>query len=111
MTGQYDICFQEHLKIAERGYPLAECQVGYFYLSGYGTEVNLEKGVYWTRRAAEHADRDAQFNLAALYEEGRGVEIDLRQALAWYRLAAAQGHEAAKEKCKQAAMFPEYSAL
>ena len=30
-SGQYDLCFRGHLELAEQGYPLAECQVGYFY--------------------------------------------------------------------------------
>ena len=37
-TGQYAQCFQGHLALAERGYPLAECQVGYFYYEGLGVE-------------------------------------------------------------------------
>ena len=47
-----------------RGYPLAECQIGYFYYEGLGVEKDLEKALYWTRRAAEHGDRDGQYNLA-----------------------------------------------
>ena len=27
-TGQYEQCFRGHLQLAEKGYPLAECQVG-----------------------------------------------------------------------------------
>lgn len=35
-TKQYDKCFDGHLALAKQGYPLAECQVGYFYLKGLG---------------------------------------------------------------------------
>ena len=35
-------------------YPLAECQIGYFYYDGLGVEKDLEKALYWTRRAAEY---------------------------------------------------------
>lgn len=42
-TGQYEQCFRGHLQLAEKGYPLAECQVGYFYLEGIGVQKNLEK--------------------------------------------------------------------
>lgn len=34
-TEQYEKCFEGHLELASKGYPLAECQVGYFYISGY----------------------------------------------------------------------------
>lgn len=65
---QYDKCFEGHLVLAEQGYPLAECQIGYFYYEGLGVEKDLEKALYWTRRAAEHGDRDGQCNLAWFYE-------------------------------------------
>ena len=62
-TEQYDKCFAGHLELAEKGYPLAECQVGYFYYRGLGVEKDLAKALYWTQRAAEHGDRDGQYNL------------------------------------------------
>ena len=83
-TRQYEKCFEGHLALAEKGYPLAECQVGYFYYDGLGVEKNLEKAVYWTRRSADHGDRDGQYNLAWFYEEGVGVERDSEQAVFWY---------------------------
>lgn len=45
-TGQYEKCFEGHLALAEKGYPLAECQVGFFFLEGYGVERNPEKGFF-----------------------------------------------------------------
>lgn len=100
-TQQYDKCFEGHLALAEQGYPLAECQVGYFYYDGLGVEKDLEKAVYWTRRAAEHGDRDGQCNLAWLYEDGIGVERDMDMARYWYQKAALQNHDLAIEKCKE----------
>ena len=35
-AGEYEACFKRHLELAEQGYPLAECQVGWFYLKGQG---------------------------------------------------------------------------
>ena len=99
LSEQYDKCFQGHLELAEQGYPLAECQVGYFYLEGLGVQADAAQAVYWTRRAAEHSDRDAQFNLAWFYEEGIGVPKDAAKARIWYARAAAQGHEEAAAKC------------
>lgn len=64
-----------------RGYPLAECQIGYFYYYGLGVEKDLEIAVYWTRRAADHDDRDAQYKLARFYEDAVGVECDMEQAI------------------------------
>lgn len=104
-TAQHEKCFEGHLELAEQGYPLAECQVGYFYLDGIGTEKDLEKALYWTQRAAEHGDRDGQCNLAWIYEEGIGVAIDLEKAKYWYHQAARQNHDLAMDKCKEFGIF------
>lgn len=98
---QYEECFQGHLTLAQQGYPLAECQVGYFYYDGLGVEKDLGKAVYWTRRAADHGDRDGQCNLAWFHEDGIGVARDMEQAIFWYRKAALQEHDLAMEKCKE----------
>lgn len=94
-------CFEGHLALAEKGYPLAECQTGYFYFEGIGVERDIDKAVYWTRRSAEHGDRDAQFNLGRFYDEGIGVEANAEEAKHWYRLSALQDHSAAMEKCTE----------
>ena len=84
-TGQYERCFQGHLALAEQGYPLAECQVGYFYYEGLGVEQDLEKSLYWTRRAAEHGDRDAQRNMADWFDwtdsAGKKEELIMRSMM------------------------------
>ena len=100
-TGQYEQCFRGHLQLAEKGYPLAECQVGYFYLEGIGVQKNLEKAFYWTERAAQHGDRDAQFNLGWFYENGIVVPKDLKWAERWYVRAASQRQKEALEKIKK----------
>lgn len=98
---QYDECFAGYLPLAEQGYPLAECQVGYFYLEGLGVEKDLEKAFYWTKRAANHGDRDGQSNLAWFYEEGVFVDANLEKAKHWYKVSAQQGQEVSREKCKE----------
>lgn len=100
-TQQYDKCFSGHLVLAEQGYPLAECQIGYFYFDGLGCEKDIAKAVCWTRRAAEHGDRDGQYNLAWFYEDGIGVAQDMEKAKEWYKKAAQQNHDMAMDKCKE----------
>lgn len=98
---QYEKCFAGHLALAEQGYPLAECQVGYFYYEGIGVAKDIGKAVYWTESAARHGDRDGQYNLACFYEEGIGVEPDMEKARYWCRRAAEQKQEEAVKKCKE----------
>lgn len=100
-TKQYEKCFQGHMLLAVQGYPLAECQVGYFYYDGLGVEKDLDKALLWTKRAAEHGDRDGQYNLAYFYEEGLGVDRNLALAKYWYKQAALQNHDMAIEKCSE----------
>lgn len=97
-TKQYEACFSGPLALAEKGYPLAECQVGCFYLEGLGVEKNPEKAFYWTQRAALHGDRDAQYNLGWFYETGTSVPQDMEQAVHWYQLAAQQRQKEALDR-------------
>ncbi len=99
-AGEYGRIFSGLLPLAEQGYPLAECQVGYFYAQGLGVERNLDKALLWTRRAAEHGDRDGQFNLGCFYEEGTVLARDMEQAALWYQRAARQGHTEAAERLR-----------
>lgn len=48
ITGRCEKCFEGHLALAEQGYPLAECQVGYFYCEGLGVKRDLEQALFWT---------------------------------------------------------------
>ncbi len=100
-TQQYEKCFEGHLALARQGYPLAECQVGYFCYEGLGVQKDIGKAIFWTRRAADHGDRDGQYNLAWFYECALGVERDMEQAVFWYQKAALQGHDLAVKKCTE----------
>ena len=75
--------------------------MGYFYHEGLGVEQDLSQAFAWTKRAAEHGDWDAQYNLAEFYEEGIGTAADLAQAKYWYQQAAGQNHSLALKKCQE----------
>ncbi len=66
LKGDYASCFRGHMALALRNYPLAECQIGYFYWEGLGVSKDLGKALYWTQRAADHGDPDAPNNLAEI---------------------------------------------
>ncbi len=48
------------------------------------------------RKAAEHGDAEAQFELGRCYAKGNGVSKDMSEATKWYRKAAEQGHAGAQ---------------
>lgn len=64
---QYDMCFSGHMELAEKGYPLAECQIGYFYLEGIGVERDLEKAKIWYKAAAQQG-QDLAINKCREYQ-------------------------------------------
>ncbi len=102
-TKQFEKWFDGYRRIAEEThYPLAECQLGYCYLEGIGTKKDIERAVFWTLQAAEHGDRDAQYNMGCIYESGLVPCTDEKDAGYWHRKAAQQGHDLAMEKLRAA---------
>lgn len=92
----YETCLKEMQKLAEKGYALAQCQVGYFYLNGYGTKKNEQLGFYWSMQGAINGDHDAAENVGSCYELGLGTKLDLTQAKVWYEIAIQRGAKGAK---------------
>ena len=99
-AGEYGRIFSGLLPLAEQGYPLAECQVGYFYAQGLGVERDLDRALLWTRRAAEHGDRDGQFTLGCFFAVGTALARDMALAAVGYLRAARQGHTEAGERLR-----------
>ena len=58
-TQQYEKCFEGHLALAEQGYPLAECQIGYFYYDG-------DMEIYWDD---SDYDYDEEYEIDDLFDE------------------------------------------
>ncbi len=73
---------------AERGYRIAQNNLGVLYLDGLGVPQDVEKAAYWYRQSAEQGDQVAQTNLGVLYREGTGVPQSMEIAFQWFELAA-----------------------
>jgi len=69
--------------------------------------------VKWWRKAGEHGNADAQYNLAGCFEKGEGVMRNFVEAYKWAKRAAAQGNQAAQKKSEEllGKMNPEQTAL
>lgn len=50
------------------------------------------------RKAAEHGDKEAQYNLAICYNDGTGIAKDETEALGWLHKAAEQGYAEAQNR-------------
>ena len=65
----------------------------------YGYPIDLEKAVYWGKKAAVQGDARAQFFLSSMYMHGRGgLEKDAHQSFYWCEKSADQGLFAALER-------------
>ena len=49
--------------------------------------VRMRKEADGMRKAAEHGDANAQYNLGLMYDNGQGVTQDHTEAVRWYRKA------------------------
>jgi len=83
------------INAANGGLPVAQNELGIFYLSGKLGVSDLPAAVAWFDRAAQANFAPAQNNLAALYERGTGVAQNYENAVQLYTLAAQQGHAGA----------------
>ena len=55
------------------------------------------EAVKWYRKAAEHGNAVAQYNLGLMYANGIGVIKNPAQAHAWFNVAGSNGNEDAKK--------------
>lgn len=73
---------------AERGYRIAQNNLGVLYLDGLGVRQSDVMAAYWYRQSAEQGDQVAQTNLGVMYREGTGVPQSMEIAFQWFELAA-----------------------
>jgi TPR repeat protein len=81
-------------KNAENGVILDQYLVGIMYFEGYGLNRDIDKSLYWLRKAADGGFPKAQNDLGLIYcgSHIRGVvPQDLPQGLMWLRKAAEAG--------------------
>jgi len=65
---------REYLARAEAGDAKAQCNLGYAYAHGEGADLDFDKALLWTRKAAEQGLAEAQSNLGKMYLDGTAGE-------------------------------------
>ena len=90
--GDYETALAEWQPLAERGFTLAQYNLGRMYYRGEGVEQNFTEAKKWFDLAAAQQYAPAQASLAVLYEKGQGVTADHKEAVKWYEFAAEQGY-------------------
>ncbi len=81
---------------AEKGYSVAQYNLGFMYAEGLGVVQDDAEAVKWYRKAAERVIAVAQYNMGVMYQMGRGVAQDDAEAVKWYRKAAEKGFAVAQ---------------
>lgn len=81
---------------ADAGNAKAEMLLGTVYATVNLPSHDPEKSAYWTRKAAEQGDIDAQVRAGYLFRQGEGVPKDLAESVRWFRAAAVRGNQYAE---------------
>ena len=66
----FDTALAEWLPLAEAGDVPSQYQIAVLYLRGDGVPQDYAEAVKWFRKAADHGEADAQFNLGHMYAQG-----------------------------------------
>ncbi len=88
IADQHETAFIYLKAAAERGYRIAQNNLGVLYYEGLGVSQDFEQAAYWYQLSAEQGDQVAQSNLGVLYREGIGVPQDMETAYKWFELAS-----------------------
>jgi len=92
-----DSAFLYYRKSGERGCAAAQFNIGCFYSSGTGVDVDKAEAAQWFELAANQGRANAQNNLGVLYLTGQGVPQDRKKAAELFRAASKQGHANARQ--------------
>jgi TPR repeat protein len=84
--------FEGFKRLAEKGDPQGQYNLGDCYYSGEGVARNQVEAVKWYRKAADQGLTPAQFRLFVCYFNGYGVPKDQVEGAKWCRMAADQGN-------------------
>ena len=74
---------RRYKRAAQQGDPDAQCNLGWMYASGQGTEADDAQAVFWYQKAVVKGHAVAECNLGNCYHDGRGVAKDLAVAFKW----------------------------
>lgn len=95
-SGDFEKAFRVFHLFAERGFAVAQYNLGVMYDRGEGTKQNYREAMYWYRHAGNQGYTSAQYNLGVIYTLGDGVPQNYREAVKWFTNAGMGGHTSAQ---------------
>lgn len=88
-SGAFAEAYRTWRDASDAGDARASRFLGVMYDTGEGVPQDHRQALEWYRKAAEHGDKVAMFNVAVLYDAGAdGVPQDHQEAARWYGQAA-----------------------
>ncbi len=66
---RYGEAFECYKKLAEENFVICQTLLCYMYIVGQGVDSDLEKALYWGRKAASSNDPEAKFYLGKIYAQ------------------------------------------
>lgn len=75
----------------------AQLVLGQIFEKGYAVKSDIQKSIFWYKKAAQHGNIYAQMSLGRFYDQGIGVAVDKKQSLYWFTLAAVNGDKTAQQ--------------
>lgn len=83
--------FLLYMRVAERGYPVAQYAVAEMLWDGIGISVNRAEALSWFLKSAEQQFAPAAYRLAAAYRDGIEVQRSDTEMFRWISCAANWG--------------------
>ena len=80
---------------AKAGSAVAQAEMGLRYQRGEGVKQNVEKALYWFRKAAAQGNPTGLEEVGTAYYREDGVERDNSKAIEWWKQAAEKGKSSA----------------
>ena len=87
--------FNESLIKAEKGITEFQVIVADMYREGAGTDINIQKAIYWYEEASNNGNSEATYKLGVAYFRGDGVVTDVDKGIQYVELAAKKGYKMA----------------
>ncbi len=94
-AGDYDSAKEIWTRLADKGSPGSQNNLGLMYENGVGVEQDYEKALKLYQLSAKQGYTEAQYNLGSLYHNGTGVKQDYEKAAKYYQLAADKNYNLA----------------
>lgn len=86
---------------ADKGYALAQYNLGAMYYHGKGVEQSYTEAVKWWRLASVQGNIQARGDLGGMYALGLGVEKDIQKAIILSQSACDGGYQLACNNLRQ----------